>query len=153
MIMELHVVEIVTTANSTASLMTMDGKPFSFVIEDGFREKKVAGETRIPAGRYQVVKRTNGKFFNTYRNLYGHQFSLEIKSVPQFSDVLIHIGNTIKDTRGCLLVNRKIGMDPTGTCFGEDSSSVYRLLYELIARAFDRNEEVWLNIERQEKAV
>lgn len=149
--MNIFVEEIGTTPNSTGSQLFVDGRPFCFVLEDGYRETKVLGETRIPAGRYQVVKHTAGKFFTKYKKDFGHDFALHIKDVPGFEWVLIHIGNTVSDTRGCLLVNRNIGItaSPRDYC-GTDSGSVYKLLYMLIKAAYERGEEVWIEISRRE---
>ena len=151
--MEIFVEEIGTTPNSTASQMFVNGKPFCFVLEDGFREVKVKGITRIPAGRYKIVGRKREKFYEKYKRDFGHEFSIEIENVPDFSDVLIHIGNTIEDTRGCLLVNRLIGfISTTGgaqTYCGVDSTSVYKVLYTLVESAFEAGQEVWLEISRR----
>lgn len=148
--MNLFVEEIGTTADSTGSQLFVDGRPFCFVIEDGYREHKISGETRIPGGRYQVVKHKSGKFFEKYRRDFGHDFALQIANVPGFEWILIHTGNNVKDTKGCLLVNRNIGIQaaPRDYC-GTDSMSVYKLLYLLIKAAFERGEEVWIEIERR----
>jgi hypothetical protein len=149
--MNIFIEEIGTTPNSTASQLFIDGKPFCFVVEDGHRDKKVASETRIPPGRYQVVKRTEGRFYEKYKADFKHQFALHIINVPGFEYILLHIGNTIKDTKGCLLVNRNIGINPiTGNYQGTDSSSVYRALYMIVAAAFERGEECWIEIQRRE---
>ena len=149
-IMLIEVEEIGTTNDSTASQMFVDRRPFCFVVEDGYRPVKIRGETRIPAGRYQVAKRMHGKFYTKYNNTFGHEFSLEIKDVPGFQDILIHTGNKVNDTRGCLLVNRNIGIQtaPRDYC-GTDSTSVYKLLYMLVKAAFERGEEVWIEIYRR----
>lgn len=55
--------------------------------------------SRIPAGVYSCKKQQSARF--------GAVF--EIMSVPDRSDIVIHIGNTIKDTRGCILLGRSFG--------------------------------------------
>lgn len=150
--MKLTLLEIGSTPNSTASHLYLDDRPFCFVIEDGYREKKVMHETRIPAGTYRIVPRAAGKFFELYSKRWGHKFVPHIIDVPDFTFILIHIGNTIKDTSGCLLVNRSVGLGNDGNYFGSDSSSVYRLLYSLMEKAFERNEEVIIEIYRDQLA-
>lgn len=49
--MNIFLDEIVTTPNSTLSLVFLDNKQFCFTIEDGYRDIKVDGETRIPGHR------------------------------------------------------------------------------------------------------
>lgn len=148
--MNIVIDEIWTTPNSTASMLFVDNRPIGFIIEDGHRDNKVPGETRIPAGRYPVVKRTYGKFFDKYRKDFGHKYSIEVKDVPGFDDILIHIGNTIKDTRGCPLINRGVKQDATGDFAGIDSTSIYKLFYRLVDLAFERGEEVWCEVIRRE---
>lgn len=149
--MNIFIEEIGTTPNSTGSQLFVDGRPFCFVVEDGHRDKKVYGETRIPGGRYQIIPRYEGSFFEKYRREHGHKFSIQIANVPGFEFILIHIGNTIADTKGCLLVNRNIGIQTTPRDYkGTDSTSVYKLLYSLIEAAFERNEEVWIEIQRRD---
>ncbi len=146
--MNLYLIEIGCTTNSTASHLYMDNKPFCFVVEDGFRERKVKHETRIPAGRYQILPLKNGKFFNLYSKRWGHKFVPWIQDVPGFDGILIHIGNTIADTSGCLLLNRGITLGADGNYSGTDSTSIYKLFYALMEKALERGEEIWLEIER-----
>ena len=149
--MNIFIEEVGTTANSTGSQLFVDGRPFCFVLEDGYRDKKVPGETRIPPGRYQVLKHTNGKFYEKYTRDFGHDFALHIANVPGFEWILFHIGNTTKDTRGCLLVNRNIGVGASPRDYvGSDSTSVYKLLYALVKAAFERGEEVWVDVTRRD---
>ena len=147
--MNIRVEEIGSTVNSTGSHMFLDNRPFCFIIEDGYREKKVKHETRIPAGRYRVLPRTAGSFFEKYRKAHGHKFVLHIQDVPGFEFILMHIGNTIKDTSGCLLINRFIGIGTDGNFMGSDSTSMYKLFYSLAEKALERGEEIWIEIQRR----
>lgn len=62
------------------------------------RDNKV-GVSRIPAGVYDVVKRNSPK--------YGDHFL--VKNVKNRSWILIHSGNTYKQTRGCILPGKGLG--------------------------------------------
>ncbi len=148
--MNIFVEEIGTTPGSTASQMFVDNKPFCFVVEDGYRDVKIAGETRIPPGRYQVRKHHTGRFFDKYKREFGHDFAIHITNVPGFEWILIHIGNTPVDTRGCLLVNGGIGLDREGNYSGILSTVTYKSLYEKVAAAFSKGEEVWIEVYRRE---
>lgn len=77
-----------------------------FTLEDGFRAKKVKGETRIPPGTYDVRFRREGPTHARYLKRYPdwHDGMLHLQNVPQFRYVLLHVGNEKRDTRGCLLV-------------------------------------------------
>jgi hypothetical protein len=76
-----------------------------FIIEDGFKEKKEWGKTRIPEGRYKVVKRTDSRFNPKYAQRYKHKWVLGLVDVPGFEGIVIHIGNTPEDSHGCPLIN------------------------------------------------
>ena len=77
------------------------------ILEDKFRgndlsKKKVPGETCIPEGTYEI------------KLVYSPHFKRmlpKLMSVPFFTDVLIHVGNTPQDSRACLLpgMNKEVG--------------------------------------------
>lgn len=104
-----------------------------FVVEDGMRLIKEPGKTRIPAGTYKLKKRSYGKFYDRYHAMYGHACVYELEGVPGYGDILIHIGNEVSDTRGCLLVNGTATFNPTtGTYAGQQSAIAYKRLYDYI---------------------
>ena len=147
--MKIEVKKIAESPNSTMSLLSIGGEFFCFVIEDGFRQRKVAGETRIPGGAYKIIKRTSGKFFQRYNARFGLSFALQIADVPGFQDILIHTGNTKDDTRGCLLVAFQAGRrgaDFVG-CAGT-SVPAYLQLYDRIFDAIKTGDEVTIEIVR-----
>ena len=92
--MELLNTRIASDNESTLGLLTVNGKKLSFVIEDEQRDVKVKGETRIPAGKYQVTFRKQLTLLtNKYRAKYTwFSYHLELVGVPNFSYVYIHIG-------------------------------------------------------------
>lgn len=81
--------------NATMGKMFVDGVFFAFTLEDKVREIKVWGETAIPTGTYSVFVRYSNRFKKEL---------VAIKDVPNFDGVLIHGGNTDKDTHGCILI-------------------------------------------------
>ena len=80
-----------------------------FGLEDEYREDKVASETRIPAGSYIVGIRAEGGFHQRYKFKFNsiHKGMLQVKDVPGFEYILIHVGNTDDDTAGCLLLGEQ----------------------------------------------
>lgn len=105
-------------------------------LEDEKREIKVPGETRIPAGQYRVTVRTEGGFHARYTNDRRvsdiHQGMLWVRDVPNFEFILIHIGNTERDTSGCLLVGAAADQR---RMFVYRSVEAYRNLYEKVIGA------------------
>ena len=71
-------------------------------------EKKVYGETAITYGRYEVelnVKSPKYSNFSKYPWAKPYDGCLpRLKNVKNFNGVLLHVGNTPKDTSGCILV-------------------------------------------------
>lgn len=78
----------------------------SFSLEDEFRESKVSGETRIPAGKYQLVlQKIETPKTIQYRAKYPwFKYHIMVKDVPGFIGIYIHIGNSDGDTDGCILL-------------------------------------------------
>lgn len=96
-----------STNEATLSKIYIDGVFECYGLEDEYREKKVAAETRIPAGDYAVTLRKEGGFHQRYLNRFGaafHKGMLWVRNVPNFEYILIHIGNSEADTAGCLLI-------------------------------------------------
>lgn len=108
--MEITVNRYFSNNFETLSTVYVDGEKVCFGLEDEFREVKVMSETRIPAGKYKVGVRQFGEHHEKYKKRFPawHKGMLEIKDVPNFKNILIHIGNTEKDTAGCLLVGKNV---------------------------------------------
>lgn len=93
----------------TLSRIYIDGVQFCYGLEDEKRAVKVMKETRIPSGKYKLGVRTIGGFNQKYsaRFPFFHKGMIEILNIPNFEAVLIHIGNTERDTAGCLLIGER----------------------------------------------
>ena len=144
--LELVMRTIETTESSTLSMLhatIRSGARFEylgfvcFVVEDGFNEQKVFGRTRIPQGTYMINKRDHGGLFQRYSSRFGHKFVPELMDVPNYTNILIHMGNTVGDTKGCLLPNMGCqyiegGMHEDDQWKGVQSKEAYLKIYDLI---------------------
>jgi hypothetical protein len=83
----------------------INGEYFCFSIEDASRTTKIKGETCIPVGQYPL----NIRFSPRFSKAYNHDM-IWVQNVPGFEFILIHWGNTISDTEGCLIIGDKIGV-------------------------------------------
>lgn len=130
-------------AETTLSLVYVDGQFVCFSLEDEPREEKLAGETRIPAGVYQIKLRTEGRHHEKYKQRFDdiHRGMLWLQDVPGFTWILIHCGNTEADTDGCLLVGHVADSRP-GMMRINNSTGAYRMLYKLVVDAAEANELV-----------
>ena len=72
---------------------------------DEITNKKKYGETAIPSGTYIVDMNTVSPKYVSYEayKFCGAKLP-RLLDVPGFTGILIHIGNTTKDTEGCILV-------------------------------------------------
>ena len=125
--MELLLYRIARRDTYTIGHLYIDGKYFCDTIEDKdrgltqsmpqavIRATKRKGVTAIPTGRYRVTMDVRSPKFSQkrYERNYGFcdGYLPRLINVPGYEGVLIHIGNTAKDTDGCILVGRntKVG--------------------------------------------
>ncbi len=143
--MKITVDRFTSDADSTLSMVSINGVFECFGLEDEYRENKVVGETRIPSGKYNVLFRNWGGFYSRYLKRFPDFHSagmLQVLDVPGFTSILIHMGNKDKDTAGCLLV----GVTATGSqgdmSLG-NSRGAYTNFYQKVAEALrNRNEKV-----------
>ena len=86
---------VCSSEKGTFGVLTHNDEPICVTCEDPWDDNKTSVSC-IPVGAYQVEKFSGTKFKDVW----------EIKNVPSRSAILIHGGNTINDTHGCILVGR-----------------------------------------------
>lgn len=138
----------------TIGKLYIDGKYFSDTLEDTDRklyqgqgkewidEVKIFGKTAIPYGTYKVTLKQKSSKFSKYKQYeFCKGYLPRLINVPCFEGVLIHIGNTNKDTEGCILVgeNKKKGAVI-------NSTKTFKKLYEILKEADDNGQEIWITI-------
>ena len=147
--MNLEVLRFSSKPDSTSGLLfevTDIGRSFlCYTLEDEARVLKVKGETRIPAGIYNIELRKEGGFHQRYAKKYSdiHRGMLHVVDVPNFEYILIHTGNTDEHTAGCLIVGdsqENNGVLKDG--FVGKSVNAYRRIYPRIAKAIESGEQV-----------
>jgi hypothetical protein len=97
----------------TIGKLYVNGTFFGYTLEDARRDVKIKGETCIPAGKYKIGFREElSPLTKKYRQMFPwFVWHLEIKNVPDFKYIYIHIGNYPKDTNGCILVGKELAED------------------------------------------
>ena len=141
--MKYEVLRVSSQKDSTSGLLfeVDNGKRtfLCYTIEDEQRDVKVWGETRIPAGTYQLELRTEGGFHNRYKSRYAfHKGMIWVKDVPGFEYILWHTGNTDEHTAGCLV----LGNSQESNIVKKDgfvgySRDAYAFVYPRVAAAIE----------------
>jgi hypothetical protein len=75
------------------------GLPRWVTLEDPWNDNET-GISCIPVGTYRAVRRVRPS---------NGQEAFYLEDVPGRTAILIHTGNTIKDTEGCILLGRSFG--------------------------------------------
>lgn len=150
--MELRLKRIARKATYTIGRLYIDGQRFCDTIEDrdrslrqdmaraAIKRIKVPGETAIPTGRYRVtlgVRSPRMSQKKAYEFCDG--YVPRLINVPGFDGILIHIGNTARDSEGCILVgeNREVGKVL-------NSTATFKRLY---ARLREAKGDIYITIE------
>lgn len=139
----------------TIGSLYVDGKYVCDTIEDKDRglssdmpsnkisRIKVPGETAIPCGKYKIDMNTVSTRFKS--RAWAKKYNgivPRLIGVPCFGGVLIHVGNTEKESLGCPLVgeNKVRGQVINSTV------NFYRLMDNYLIPARQRGEEIWIEI-------
>jgi len=144
--MLITVKRFLSNSDETLGHLSVDGELICFTLEDEKREIKVADETRIPAGTYDVRLRNDGGVTKKYASKFpnSHKGMLWLQNVPGFTWIYIHMGNTDDHTSGCVLVAEQARIDGNGRMTSPSSQRAYERLYKL---ASDAAENCSLQIE------
>lgn len=116
-----------------------------FTLEDQHQKVKVPGETRIPAGRYEIKLRAAGGLHDKYKLRYPwHVGMLHLQSVPGFEWIYLHPGTTDFDTLGCILTG--YAADSTGRMAIGKAQLAYEALYKEIAKHLQAGERAFIEV-------
>lgn len=119
---------------ATLGILCVNGVFECWTLEDAVREAKVVpGGTAIPAGRYKVIVTESLRFQRRLPLLL---------SVPGFTGIRIHAGNTTADTEGCILPGTTRVPNMV-----KNSRVAFQRLFERIEAALAQGEAVWIEIE------
>lgn len=110
--MEILLKRIARRDTYTIGHLYINGVYFCDTCEDCDRlysgKPKIMNETAIPCGRYEVTQAVKSPRFGE-RSPYKEVckgYVPRLENVPQFNGVLIHIGNSAKDSSGCILLGK-----------------------------------------------
>ena len=109
--MHLTLYRLSTSEESTVGALYMNGEFAGWTLEDTKRIKKVAGETRVPAGLYEMKLRKEGGMHQKYRERFGrmHKGMLWLQNVPGFEWIYIHTGISAYLPKDCRSYRQRRG--------------------------------------------
>lgn len=112
--------------------------------EQQVRSIKIPGKTAIPTGTYKINMNIVSQKFGSkpfYKQTCNGKLP-RLMEVVGYQGILIHAGNTERDTDGCLLVgkNKKVGM------VLESKETFAKLVKEYLIPANKRNESITITI-------
>lgn len=140
MLCKLEVNRFAPKSQYTIGDLYVDGSWFCNTLEPPVRDLKsdgsgkIWGDTAIPAGTYCVKMYKSPKFSPRY----GGRLVPLLLNVPFFSGILIHSGNTVEDTDGCILV----GLNRVKGQVLDSKATLYSLLDVLDKLPYDASIQI-----------
>ena len=114
------------------------------------KDLKLKSITAIPTGTYKISMDTLSPRFGSkpYYKQVCKGYVPRLLNVKAFDGVLIHVGNTVKDTDGCILVgeNKVKGQVV-------NSKEAFAKLYNFMKNAHDNGEEITITIKYREEEI
>lgn len=129
--------------DDTLGLYFIDDKWFCFCLEDEKRDAKVKGETRIPAGTYELkINRSDTPLTLKYREKYDwFKYHIQIMNVTGFDNIYIHIGNTEKHTDGCHILGDTCNSNIFKNGFIGESTNAFHRFYDKVYPVLEKGAE------------
>lgn len=126
-----------------------------YTLEDEFRQSKVSKETRIPAGKYDlVIQKNDTPKTIQYRAKYPwFKRHIMLNNVPGFTGIYIHIGNDDGDTDGCILMGDNADNNVLGPGSVSNSTACFRRFYESVYPALESGEKCTIEIKDENKLL
>jgi hypothetical protein len=114
--------------NRTLGELFVDGDSYCWTCEDAIRMLKIAGETAIPAGTYDLLLTVSPRARAGGLWTPWPDFKLPLVSnVPGYAGIRVHSGNNASHTEGCILV----GLDLQRDGVGNSRAALRRLMDDL----------------------
>jgi Family of unknown function (DUF5675) len=140
--MKLALQRLVLTANSTCGSLYVNDSLQCWTLEEPFKDGQSG--SCIKAGTYDVVMAPSPKFMGSSDPWERQQGQVipHIQNVPDRQYILIHWGNTAKNTEGCILVGHSHSVDFIG-----QSRDAFAELKEKMIEAIANGETISLVVE------
>ena len=119
--MKLRLVRVSEYKDATLGVLCLDDRPIAVTLEDKWRDNERMVSC-IPTGAYKVMRHISPKFGECFK----------VIDVPDRSEILIHAGNTHKDTHGCILLGLMYGTVGTEAAILSSRAAVANFMTEML---------------------
>lgn len=113
--MSIEITRLEQTDKGTLGVILVDGRVVCYSLELPWEDNK-QNVSCIPTGEYQCVLE--------YSNRYGRDL-FELKGVDGRSEVKFHVGNFLRDIKGCILTGTDVTYDDDGNRSLRDSTKAF----------------------------
>jgi len=143
--MELKLIRLQENKDATLGVLYNGMNFVCYTLEDEYRQEKIRGETRIPDGEYEIKFRTvlSPKTERYRKRFPWFTWHLELKDVPNFKYVYLHIGNSDDDSDGCILLGDSAD---SNTFKIWNSSNAFETFYKVVSSKLVSGEKVVIKI-------
>ena len=115
----------------------------SATVPKTIRDIKRLGRSAVPTGVYRLVLGYSPRFSpRPFYRAYGRGLVPRLQNVSGFEGVLIHCGNTVVDTCGCILVGRRAD----SSTLVQSQKTYDRLMRQYFLPATRRGEPMFIEI-------
>ena len=147
--MELILKRLYDNHDSTVGHLYINGEPYCMTLEDTYRHEKIDRKTRIPAGRYEIKLRKGSPLAKRYEKKHGTEGMIWLQDVPNYQYVYMHIGNTERDTEGCILVAESIRQSVASNKIAQsigNSTPIFKKLHKDVIAALNSGNQVNITV-------
>ena len=147
--MEICVKRFSDGGDSTIGLIFIDDVFNGYSLEDEARAVKVADETRIPAGRYEIKFRVepDSKMNQRYQAKYSwFTWHLWLQDVVNFEWIYLHEGVNDNHTSGCILVGDSVNNNVTRAGKLGGSPAAYKRIYLAVSKCLESGSRVFITV-------
>lgn len=120
----------------------------NYILEDEYRDVKVSGETRIPAGFYELkIVETITPLTDKYQKKYPwFKKHIEVTNIKNFKCVYCHIGNVDEDTDACLLFGDNADNNMIGPGSVSNSTASFKRWYERVYEYLENKGKAFIEV-------
>jgi hypothetical protein len=130
--MELYLKRLHSKDTDTLGFLYSDDRTVEcWTLEDAHHDEKIAGQTRIPAGRYKLTLAFSSHF---------QREMIYLVLVPDYTGIMIHMGNRAKDTEGCILVADSVTLVSGQEDFNQLSNEALNRIQPIISTAIHQGD-------------